>query len=80
MLCWNILLDEKFCFNPVYNIHTVYLYYINHILYYIYIYIYIVYISLHTNFPHAYCLEALSYRIDKNPGSLHENLNEQFVL
>ena len=29
-------------------------------------------IGLYTNIPHAYRLEALSYWIDKHPGSFHE--------
>ena len=37
-------------------------------------------ISLYTNIPHASGLEALSYWIDKHPGSLHKRFNKQFIL
>ena len=37
-------------------------------------------VSLYTSIPHAYALEALSYWINKHPGSLHEIFNKQFVL
>ena len=37
-------------------------------------------VSKYTNIPHAYGLEALSYWINKHPGSLHEIFNKQFVL
>ena len=37
-------------------------------------------ISLYTNILHAYELEALSYWIDKHPGSLHKRFSKQFVL
>ena len=35
---------------------------------------------LYIYIPHAYGLEALSYWIDKPPGSLHERFSKQFVL
>ena len=37
-------------------------------------------LSLYTNIMHAYGLDALSYWIDKHPGSFHENFNKQFAL
>ena len=36
--------------------------------------------KLYTNLPHGYGLEALSYWIDKHPGSLQERFNKQFFL
>ena len=37
-------------------------------------------ISLYTNIPYAYGLEALSYWIDKHPGNVHDRFSKQFVL